>query len=382
MADYRSEEPDGGFKKTFVAIAIVHLVLLGALLFATLFQSKKTIDTVVWLNPGSFGGGESARDSQAASNQESVAAPSEQSRSENRPETPPETSQEEEEPQATPPPVPPTPPPVAQQSELPISTPNPTLTTAATPATPTPRPTIEPTPRPIPTPKSTPRATPKPSPKPTPKATPKPSPKPSPAHSATPKSSPKNEDELKEKTKEKQKQKEKDDNKEKEKSKSEVLPVPKSSPVKSEKNEKPNASPGPSAEQAGGDEEKGNQSRGKSSAVPGSHPRGGGGKGLSEAAGSGLGDSALAGYVGILTNRFQAAWNQPTSEMALGKTLEVTVKLRVEPDGTVTEFDIVEGSGNAVVDDSVREAGKKIAKLPAPPNGQAFSAPVRFELGN
>src|ERR1700687_2321818 len=111
MADYRSEDPEGGFKKTFVAIAIVHLVLLGGLLFATLFQSKKNIDAVVWMNPGSFGGGDSATgDSQAASNQESVAAPSEQSRPETRPETPPETppetNQEEEEPQPTPPPVP------------------------------------------------------------------------------------------------------------------------------------------------------------------------------------------------------------------------------------------------------------------------------------
>src|ERR1700732_4895501 len=124
-ADYRSEDPDRGFKKTFMVIAIVHLVLLGGLLFATLFQSKKTIDTVVWMNPGSFGGGESATgDSQAASNQESVAAPSEQSRSENRPETPPETNQEEEEPQPTPPPVPPTPPPLAHQSERPLSPPS------------------------------------------------------------------------------------------------------------------------------------------------------------------------------------------------------------------------------------------------------------------
>ena len=106
------------------------------------------------------------------------------------------------------------------------------------------------------------------------------------------------------------------------------------------------------------------------------------GKGQETPRGAGLGDSALVGYVGVLTNRFQAAWNQPTGEMALGKMLAVTVKLKVEPDGTVTEFDIVEGSGNAVVDDSVREAGKKITKLPPPPNGQAFSAPVRFELGN
>jgi TolA protein len=175
---------------------------------------------------------------------------------------------------------------------------------------------------------------------------------------------------VKEKTTEKQKEKEKVVDEEKVKAKSENSPKPKSSPPKSEKNEKPTASAEPSARLAGD---------GKSKDKP-SH--GGGGAGPGNAPGSGSGDSALVGYVGILTNRFQAAWNQPTSEMALGKMLAVTVKLRVEQDGTVTEFDIVEGSGNAVVDDSVREAGKKITKLPPPPNGQAFSAPVRFELGN
>ena len=63
MADYRSEDPDGGFKKTFVAIAAVHLVLLGGLLVAALFQSKTNSDTVVWMNPGSFGGDSAAPES-------------------------------------------------------------------------------------------------------------------------------------------------------------------------------------------------------------------------------------------------------------------------------------------------------------------------------
>jgi hypothetical protein len=51
MADYRSEDPNGGFKKTFVAMAVVHLILLGGLLLATRFQSKKNNDTVVWMIP-------------------------------------------------------------------------------------------------------------------------------------------------------------------------------------------------------------------------------------------------------------------------------------------------------------------------------------------
>ena len=187
---------------------------------------------------------------------------------------------------------------------------------------------------------------------------------------------------MKDKAKEKRKQKEKNKDQEKTTPKSEASPKPKSSPLKSEKSEKPKSSPEPSGQQAGTGKNKGKESQGQASAEPGSHSRNGSGTGPGDVEGTGSGDSALAGYVGILTNRFQAAWDQPTREMALGKMLEVTVKLKVEPDGTVTEFDIVGGSGNAVVDDSVREAGKKITRLPPPPNGRAFSAPVRFELGN
>jgi TonB family protein len=152
--------------------------------------------------------------------------------------------------------------------------------------------------------------------------------------------------------------------------------------VKSEEKEKPNSSPGPSARQAEAGHAKGKLPHDQPTPGRGLQARSGSGGGAGDGKDAGSGDSALAAYVGILTDRFQAAWNQPTSEMALGKTLEVTVKLKVEADGTVTEFVIVEGSGNTVVDDSVRDAGKKITKLPPPPNGQGFSAPVRFELGN
>jgi TonB family protein len=375
MADYRSEDPDGGFKKTFVAIAVVHLVLLGGLLVAALFQSKTNSDTVVWMNPGSFGGDSSATESQTTATKQPPTAPDEDSQAESPPVTPPEVSRPEESPPTTPPPVPVTSPPIAPKSELPILAPSPSPLSTATPA---PRPTVEATPRP--TPKPTPKPTPRPTATPTPKPTPKATPKPTPTRAATPKPSPKDEDEPKEKAKDEQKLKETDAKEQK--SKSEASPKAKTSPVKPERKVKPSLSPDSSAEQAETGKNKLKDSHGQVSTEPGSSPHGGGGKGPGEAEGSGSGDSALVGYVGILTNRFQAAWNQPTSEMALGKTLKVTVKLKVEPDGTVTEFEIVEGSGNTVVDDSVREAGKKIAKLPPPPNGQIFSAPVRFELGN
>jgi TonB family protein len=349
MPDYRRQDEDGGFKKTFLIIAIVHLVLLGGLLLATLFRSKPSNDSVVWMTPGSFGGDSTAMQSPATSSREPAPPPSE----EPTPLSPQKMDQREEPAPSPPEPTPPrpTPPPAVEESELPISTPKPTLT-----------PTPTPTPRPTPTPAA------KPSPKPTPKPAPKPTPKPSPspARSPTPKSSPKPEVSSKEK--------------EKDKPRTDASPTPKTSPAKSESKEKP----GPSAsdaQQAQENESKGKRTHDQISGGPSSW-RSGSGSERDNGEAAGAGDSALSAYVGILTNRFQAAWNQPTSEMALGKTLEVTVKLKVEPDGTVTEFDIVEGSGNTVVDDSVREAGKKIARLPPPPNGQAFSAPVHFELGN
>ena len=349
---------DGRFKLTFVAIAIVHLLLLGVLLLVSLYHPDKKEENIVWVSPGSFGSEAAAAGITSAASSEPTFPAGAESKESHAPEVEetPEASQGEPIPAiqaASEPAISPT------DSELAVPTPTP----LGTPR-PTPRPSQSPTPKPSVTPKPAPKAT----PKPTPRATPKPSPKPSvsPKASASPRPSHKPEPTPKEETKEK--------------------PESQASP-KTEKSQKPkdsknisNASPDSGVHAAG--EEKQKSAKGQTAnggsgisrtAAPGG--RGGG-------AGSGSGESELAAYVGIHTSRFQAAWNQPTGEMAMGKTLEVTVRLKVEADGKVTEFAIVEGSGNAVVDESVREAGKTITRLPPPPNDQAFSAPVRFELGN
>ena len=350
MPDYPRQDEDGGFRKTFVAIAVVHFVLLGGLLLATLHAPKQSGDSVVWMSPGSFAGDSAATQAPLTDNRESSPPSNEEPNQPSQQEA--DQRDEPAPPPETPPPVP-TPLPVVEESALPNSTPTPAVT-------PTPRLTPTPAPRPTPTTKPTPKPSPKPAPKPTPK--------PSPAHSPTPKSSPKPEAAPKEK--------------EKEKPKVDDSPKPKTSPVRSEEKEKANTSPASGARQPEAGHGKGKLTKDQTTPGPGVQSHSSNGTGAGEGKVAGSGDSALSAYVGILTNRFQAAWNQPTSEMALGKTLEVTVKLKVEADGAVTEFIIVEGSGNAVVDDSVRDAGKKITKLPPPPNGQAFSAPVRFELGN
>jgi TonB family protein len=166
----------------------------------------------------------------------------------------------------------------------------------------------------------------------------------------------------------------------KEKPESQPSPQPETSQKSKDNKSKSKASPDSGVHAADEEREKsakGQTANGGNGISPTAEAGGRGG-----GAGSASGDSALAAYVGILTSRFQAAWNQPTGEMAMGRILEVTVRLKVEADGKVAEFTIVEGSGNAVVDESVRQAGKTITRLPPPPNNQAFWAPVRFELGN
>ena len=361
--DYDRQAYDGRFKLTLVLITLVHLSLLGVLLLVSLYHPDKKEENIVWVSPGSFGGEAAAWGiASAASSEPMPPAPEESTES--------HTPKMAELPEASPAePAPPNPELSAEpalsptDSELVV----PTATPFATPL-PIPKPSQSPTPKPSATPNPTPKATPRATPKPTPRATPKPSPKPavSPRASASPGPSHKPGSTPKEKAKEKPE--------------SQPSPKPETSLKSKDNKSKSKVSPDPGGHAA--DEEKEKSAKGQTAnggngisgtAAPGR--RGGG-------TGSGSGDSALAAYVGILTSRFQAAWNQPTGEMAMGKTLEVTVRLRVEADGKVTEFTIVEGSGNAVVDESVRQAGKTITRLPPPPNNQAFSAPVRFELGN
>ena len=216
-----------------------------------------------------------------------------------------------------------------------------------------------------------------------------PSPKPTPSSEESPKAKPKatpkkpvteakkGSEEKKKDNSEEEKEAVKPKSKEKNEKEKNVPPKAAASPSDKEKKEVSRETPKsvPQTKPGGNGENKTD----KLTAGPEGKPGSASGK---EGEGAGGNNGDMAGYGKILQNRFYAAWNQPMSEMTLGKKLEVTVKLHVEGDGTVTEFSIVEGSGNAVVDESVRQAGANLGKLPPPPNHQAFSAPVRFELGN
>ena len=150
-----------------VAVALLHVVVIGALVWWNTRPVRILQGQITWLEPGSF------------------AAPAWE-----------QEPTDEEDPDPTPNPAV-TPEPestpelggaTAALSEIPLPTPKPS-------ATPSPAPSPKPSPSPTPksTPKPTPKTTPKPSPKPSPKASPKASPKPSPKASpkASPKTSPK-----------------------------------------------------------------------------------------------------------------------------------------------------------------------------------------------
>jgi TonB family protein len=153
---------------------------------------------------------------------------------------------------------------------------------------------------------------------------------------------------------------------------------------------KPSGSPKPKGASEGTDEAKNgsasekNHGEGSGSAKSDKHQQTGSGNGEGQEHGtaSGNGEADIGLYAEIIKNRFQTAWNQPHGEIPAGTTIVVNVRLKIQPDGSVTEFSIVDGSGNAVVDDSVREAGKKITKLPPPPGGDTFTPIIRFELGD
>ena len=327
----------GGFRLNFVLIAALHLLVLGAVLVLAIFSTRKKEENVVWMNPGSFASGSPMSDgADGGANPDNATGQKEN--------LPPEP-----EPTLSPPPA---------IAPSPLTTPEPTPEIPKD--TPTPKPSVQVTPTPPPN-----LVTPRPTPKPTPSSTPKPgpsvTPKPTPKAKSTPKPSPK----------------------------PSTKPTPEESRTpKPKPSESPTHKPPASAKK---DEEK----MAKNAPSPPAHKSESEGtdkppKGNSSTSGTGNATGSTSGnseanfglYAEIIKNRFDGAWDQPHGQIPAGSALVVTVHLKIEPDGTVTEFSIVEGSGNSVVDETVKEAGHKITRLPPPPGGSGFSPTVRFELRN
>jgi len=327
----------GGFRLNFVLIAALHLLVLGGVLLLAIFSTRKKEENVVWMNPGSFASGSPMSDgADAGANPDNTT-----SQKENLPPEP--------EPTLSPPPaIAPSPP----------TTPEPTPEIPKD--TPTPKPSVQVTPTPPPN-----LVTPKPTPKPTPSSTPKPNP------SVTPKPTPKTKSTLKPSPKPSTKPTPEESRAPKPKPSESPTHKPPANAKKDEEKMAKNA-PSPTAHKS---ESEGTDKPPKSNSSSSGNANGTGSN-------SGNGEANFGLYAEIIKNRFDGAWNQPHGQIPAGSALVVTVHLKIEPDGTVTEFSIVEGSGNSVVDETVKEAGHKITRLPPPPGGSGFSPTVRFELRN
>lgn len=229
----------------------------------------------------------------------------------------------EPEPEPLPPPVESKPP-----SEIATATPPPTTPKPATPKPATPKPT---TPKP---------ATPKPA---TPKATPATTPKPK----ASPKPTAVEDSDA---------------------------PKPKATP-----SDKPKGTP--TAAKTGG---AGTATTKLASAKAGGNgPGTGNGKGLAKS-GNGEGTSEFGWYLGMIQDRFKSRWAQPMTIERNGAEIAVTLKVRINNDGTISHREIVQPSGYPQMDESVMAAAAKVLQIDPLPaglgDGASYEVNVQFKL--
>src|SRR5438874_4292186 len=214
----------------------------------------------------------------------------------------------------------------AAKSEIQLPTPKPAATSM-----PIHKPTASPTPKVKATPEQTPKPTPKPTPKKTvlAKASPKPSPK--------------------------------------------VKPIPAKSGENAEQSDT-NAEKKKIAINATGKDGSSSQtSSGKTnSAVKGGH------------AGGGSSASEFGWYGNMLHDRFYSAWIQPTTNITSGSKISTLVKVRIEKDGRVSNFEIIKPSENVVVNESVAAIAQRVTQVDPLPagfgNGDHYDVKINFEL--
>ena len=91
-------------------------------------------------------------------------------------------------------------------------------------------------------------------------------------------------------------------------------------------------------------------------------------------------------YANMLHDRFYREWAQPTTVVASGAKLSALAKIRIEKDGRISDFKIVQSSGNVVVDESVEAVGKKVTRVDALPAGIAtgghYDVNINFALNS
>ena len=77
-------------------------------------------------------------------------------------------------------------------------------------------------------------------------------------------------------------------------------------------------------------------------------------------------------------------WIQPTTTVASGVKISALVKVRIEKDGRVSDFEIIKPSENVVVNESVAVVAKRVTQVDSPPpglmKGDHYDVKINFEL--
>jgi TonB family protein len=88
----------------------------------------------------------------------------------------------------------------------------------------------------------------------------------------------------------------------------------------------------------------------------------------------------------MLHDRFYSEWIQPTTNMASGAKTSALVKIRIEKDGRVSDFEMIRPSGNVAVDESVAAVAKRVTQVDPLPaglgNGDHYNVRINFELNS
>jgi len=113
-------------------------------------------------------------------------------------------------------------------------------------------------------------------------------------------------------------------------------------------------------------------------------PSGKGAEAAAQEVSSPGGASQFSWYGSMLHDRFFGEWAQPTSIAMSGARMSALVRIRIEKDGSISNFSIVRSSGNVVVDESVAAIARRVTQVNPPPsalsNGGHYDVQINFEL--
>ena len=324
------------FRRALIVVALIHVLLIGGLIWYFTRPIKKTSGQFTWMDTGSF-----------SNPKDSTIEPT----MENNPQTQP-TPESIAKPHPTPP-VEPIETPVEKRAEPPseisLATPKPSATTTPT-LTPEPSRTPKPTPKPTPETEETPK--------------PRPSPKTSPKHISA-------------------------------KSKNSSTPKPKPKEIHQDEKESPPHKSSSADKSAEGGKKMSNDNKksslgngdnnGSSDAKAAFLASKGGGTGTSGNGGNGADPGTIDAYHSLIHDRFYSQWEQPTSIPSEHRhDFSTMLKITIQRDGTISDFSLSRPSGNPVMDESVLEAARKVLKIAPVPAGMGNSAGytinINFEL--